>query len=243
MMSSQAWKDVAKAKHEADLDENHRLDEERAAAAKAHVVKQLNKLRAWIRRVGHGEPPATTFGQLFEAAQGDMPTLSGTLVTARRLGVVQWEGEHLLQGRDNAVSITLAKDDVPGDHTYDVAVHGPGKHGEHEERDPFVMDAQVRAVVPCARCGKTVLSKDRVCVVGLTMHHECFECAHCKQNLTQARYASIDVHGQTQFFCIPHYQQQFKTHADYEHFKPADASHPGGPPHTGAAHPDTAQSK
>ena len=52
-----------------------------------------------------------------------MQALSGTLKTARRLGVVGFEGEHLMQGRDNHVLITLLDD---SDKQYQIVVSDKG---------------------------------------------------------------------------------------------------------------------
>ena len=52
-----------------------------------------------------------------------MQALSGTLKTARRLGVVAFDGEHLMQGRDDHVVITLVDD---SDKKYQIVVSDKG---------------------------------------------------------------------------------------------------------------------
>lgn len=52
-----------------------------------------------------------------------MQALSGTLKTARRLGVVGFQGEHLMQGRDDHTVITLLDD---SDKKYDIVVSDKG---------------------------------------------------------------------------------------------------------------------
>ncbi len=37
------------------------------------------------------------------------------------------------------------------------------------------------------------------------------------QFFSQARYASIVVDGELRFYCVPHFKELFKRHADYTH--------------------------
>ncbi len=199
--------------HEAD--DRHQLEDERVHAALAAAVMQLNKLRRHLLKLGG----RTSFRALFDAVMGDMPTLSGTLKTARRLGVVKFEGEHLLQGRDDAVVIELldhrpAEDEVE----YETKVSQKGSQASHEITDPFAIDEKTHTTAPCARCKKDVLVQDRVGVAGLVLHKRCFECYldTCTLQLTPGRYASLEVDGELRFYCVAHFAQLFKRHGDYK---------------------------
>lgn len=84
------------------------------------------RTKGWIKKTGHQNEKGqytAEFGPLFTAVQGDMQALSGTLKTARRLGVVGFEGEHLMQGRDDKVLITLLDD---SDKKYNIVVSDKG---------------------------------------------------------------------------------------------------------------------
>jgi hypothetical protein len=213
--TSSTWADGMKDKYSAEVDERHRLEDVRVAAAQSSVSKQVNKLKRWILKIG-GPNARTTFGELFDAVQGDMAMLSGTLKSARRMGVVQYEGEHLLQGRDNAVVITLLDTD-PTEREYTVVVREKGSKGVQEVRDPFALDALQNTTTACYRCHQDVLPQERVGVAEKVLHRKCFECYldNCTMQLTPARYASLVVEGELRFYCIPHYKSLFKTYADY----------------------------
>lgn len=191
------------------------MDEARAQAARDAVSKQVNKLRRYLLRIG----PRASFKALFDAVQGDMPTLSGTLRSARRMGVVAYEGEHLLQGRDDACIITLLDVDTPAatEKAYAVVVQDKGSKGALEVKDPFVFDAATHGSATCFRCGKEVMVQERVGVSNCVLHRRCFECHldTCSVQLTAARYASITVEGQLRFYCVDHFKQLFKRNANY----------------------------
>ncbi len=162
-----AFAERMKAEYSSNVDDRHVLEEARVAAAQAAVLKQLLKLKGHLK--GKGKRAAADgkihmlFGELFEAVQGDMPTLSGTLITARRLGIVAFDGETLFQGASNKVDITLLDESDKSD--YVVAVRAKGKHGKDEERDPFAFDAKATKIENCARCSKPVLGQGNVLLV------------------------------------------------------------------------------
>lgn len=210
------------------VDARHALEDSRVEAARVAVSKQVNKLKSWIKKIGvrqsnnnNNNHLSCTYGALFDAVQGDMPTLSGTLKTARRLGVVQYEGETLFQGASNHVVIVLL--DESDDHPYDVVVSEKGSvkkkkdEDDVDEKDPFALDARVAQSAPCFRCHKVVSPTERVAVSGKVMHRSCFECflPACTIPLTAARYGSAEVDGEMRFYCIAHYKQLFNVHADY----------------------------
>jgi hypothetical protein len=170
------------------VDQRAAADEQRVVAAQQAVVKQLVNLKTHMKRAGHREDKDGKihifYGTLFEAVQGIMPTLSGTLKTARRLGIVAFEGETLFQGVSNGVDITLQDESDRSDYT--VVVREKGKHGKETERDPFALDNQAKTISACARCGKPVMPADRVGVSDRVLHQSCFECHldECNVHLT-----------------------------------------------------------
>jgi hypothetical protein len=201
-------------KYTHEIDERHKLEDERVHTAQAAANTQLNKLRGHLLRLGR----RATFRALFDAVTGDMPTLSGTLKTARRLGVVKFDGEHLLQGRDDGVAIELL-DLRPADEFvhYETKVSDKGHHASHEQTDPFAIDLATHTTAPCARCKQPVMLTERVGVQGLILHRRCFECYldRCTIQLIPARYACLEVEGEMRFYCVPHYNELFKIHGDY----------------------------
>lgn len=181
-------------------------------------------IKRWIKQIGQPAPSDSPhpgkytckFGPLFEAVKDDMQAVSSTLRTARRLGVVTYEGEHLLQGSGDDVSIYLLEEEET---QRDVVVSDRGSGQTDVERDPFAIDSKTSQIVPCWRCGKDVFPADRVGVDGgRVLHRACFECwlDTCTVQLTPSRYAGIVVDGQWRFYCIPHYKQLFTVGADYE---------------------------
>ncbi len=177
-----------KSEYSEGVDQRAAADEQRVVAAQQAVVKQLVNLKTHMKRAGHREERDgkihVSYGALFEAVQGIMPTLSGTLKTARRLGIVAFEGETLFQGVSNGVDITLLDESDKSD--YAVVVREKGKHGKETERDPFALDNQAKTITACARCGKPVMPADRVGVSDRVLHQSCFECHldECNVHLT-----------------------------------------------------------
>lgn len=87
--------------------------DQRVLDAVAWTNKEVRKLIAAIARLGSldgAARPHVKFGVLFEATANLFEALSGTCRTARRVGVVQYDVEHLWQGRDDDVVVTLLKD-------------------------------------------------------------------------------------------------------------------------------------
>jgi hypothetical protein len=152
-----AFADHMKNEYGQGVDERRAMEESRVAAAQGAVLKQLLKLKSYLTKRGKRGNDGKlhmTFGELFEAVQGDMPTISGTLITARRLGIVAFEGETLFQGTSNKVDIVLLDETEKSD--YVIAVRAKGKHGKEEERDPFAFDASSTKITDCARCNTPV---------------------------------------------------------------------------------------
>eukprot|EP01098_Paradermamoeba_levis_P006577 TRINITY_DN2735_c0_g1_i1.p2 TRINITY_DN2735_c0_g1~~TRINITY_DN2735_c0_g1_i1.p2 ORF type:complete len:224 (+),score=74.11 TRINITY_DN2735_c0_g1_i1:210-881(+) len=194
-----------------------KMVEGRVEGAQEFIKKQIEKLKVWIQKLGKPDAQGiycVEYGVLFRE-QNNIDALSGVLKTARKVGVVAYEAEHLLQGRDDHAVIRLVH---PDDKQYEIVVSEKGDKGQEPEKDPFAIDAKTHAIVPCYRCKVDVMPSDRVGVAGKVLHRKCFECwlPECTFQLTPSRYASIEVDGQLHFYCVPHYRQMFISHGDYE---------------------------
>lgn len=214
-----SFADKMRQEYGEEVDQRRALEEARVVAAQEAVRKQLGKLKVWLKKIGSRRESDgklhVSYGALFEAVQGDMSTLSGTLKTARRLGIVAFEGETLFQGASDKVDIALLDETDKAD--YVIAVREKGKHGKDEERDPFALDKGTNAVVNCFRCKEPVQKTERVGVADCVLHRKCFECHldTCTIQLTPARYASIVVDNELRFYCVAHFKELFKRNANY----------------------------
>jgi hypothetical protein len=123
--------------YQATVENFDQKEEERVKKFQDAVRRQLVKLVGYMNRLGSKRASdgflSLSYGELFEAArffclyfffpfsfvlqvQNDMATLSGTLKTAKRMGVVTWEGpETLFQTADDEVEIILLQSDEDAD--------------------------------------------------------------------------------------------------------------------------------
>ncbi|KAI9031102.1 costars-domain-containing protein [Hyaloraphidium curvatum] len=220
-----AWAEQMKSRYQTELDKQEEEVQGRVESGKQFIGNEVMKLKKWIRQLGAPAPAdskhpgklCVAFGALFDAVQDDMQAVSSTCRTARRQGIVDYEGAHLLQGSSDGVPVFLLDDSE--DTALDIVVSDRGNAAVEVEKDPFAIDSKTAAIVPCWRCGKDVFPADRVGVDGgRVLHKACFECwlPECTTALTPSRFASIVVEGQWRFYCIPHYRQMFKVGADYE---------------------------
>ncbi len=171
-----------KSRYSSELESQEARSQNRVEGAKGFVSNEVRKLQRWIKKIGMVTPAGEknegkyqcNFGDLFEAVKDDMQAVSSTLRTGRRLDVVAYEGEHLLQGSSDPVIIYLLLEDDSA--KLDVVVKDRGNLEADVETDPFAIDAE-RKIVPCWRCGKDVFPADRVGVDGgKVLHRGCFEC-------------------------------------------------------------------
>lgn len=89
-----------------------------AAEAEEGVEKDLKLLCAGITRLGAADADgtvATTFGKIVddEELEQQLESLVGTLKAGRRRGVLAWEGQLLLKGRDDNAPIKLVGSKPP----------------------------------------------------------------------------------------------------------------------------------
>ncbi|CAB3410564.1 unnamed protein product [Caenorhabditis bovis] len=87
------------------------LSDQRAKKAASHVAREMLQLCEIIedfgRRKNADEPIRIDFGSLFRIYTSISDKVVGTLLRARKHGMVTFEGEMLFQGRDDKVVISL----------------------------------------------------------------------------------------------------------------------------------------
>ncbi len=72
-----------------------------------YVDRQIRNLIEQVQKLGTKN--AVTFGKLYENTQNIFEALSGTLVAAKKRGVVNYEGQLLMKGMHDEVSIQLLR--------------------------------------------------------------------------------------------------------------------------------------
>jgi len=153
------------------------------------VDKEIRKLISEIKKIATppgADKPTVTYGVLFEATQDSMEALSGTLMTARKRGVVNYDGTLLMQRIHDDVVITLLKHEIPDsplpDHSKRAAPKAKGSG----------FQAISGAPEKCAICSKTVYASERVGAAGKTYHNTCFRCAHCNKILESTAFSNVN---------------------------------------------------
>jgi hypothetical protein len=140
-----------------------------------------------------GPERKVTFGKMFAATANIFEALSGTLVAAKKRGVVEYQGQLLMQGGHDNVVITLIKDTIEDSPL-------PKKEVAFKPKDFF--NANPTGPVKCAACTKTVYPLERLGAAGKVYHQACFVCAHCKNKLKSTDFCSVN--GQVFWYCM-HY--------------------------------------
>lgn len=167
---------------------------------------------------------AVKFGVLFEETANVIAGLSATLITARKRGSIDYEGELLMQGKDNNVLVYLQpeaeqnrashlateqlKTNVKKAETVDVSKSLKKHEDEVYMENPT---ASGSGKLVCSECGETVLMTEKVTINAKTFHKKCFVCEICKSPLTVTQFANLDGH----VYCVPHYKQRFNVHCNY----------------------------
>lgn len=183
-----------------------RLDQ-RARDAIAWTNKEVTKLIQEIvkhgRRNENGQVEIT-FGTLFDRTENVFEALSGTCKTAKKHGIVAYDGEHLWQGVHKHVSITLLKETHSGINALprrrstltSSSIRGSG----------FAQQSLSYTAAKCHKCEKTVYQMEYVGASGYAFHKACFRCVDCTCKLKMSDYC---VSGDGDFRCTNH-------HRDYE---------------------------
>jgi hypothetical protein len=184
-----------------DLEE---LDERAVAAAK-WVDKEIRKLIAQIQRLGAVGPDGKLqikYGPLFDETTNIFEALSGTLKTAKKYKVVDYEGELLYQGASDNVVITLLKETHDGvvikrRRKSELITGGTGSKGKAFETSSLQNQQQ-----KCHICEKTVYPMEFVGAAGKAFHKNCFRCTVCQTILKATNYCCTD---DSKFYCKTHY--------------------------------------
>eukprot|EP00042_Codosiga_hollandica_P055737 m.786894 g.786894 ORF g.786894 m.786894 type:complete len:180 (+) comp59184_c0_seq8:1671-2210(+) len=148
------------------------------------------------------------FRPLFEATANAMEALSGTLFTAKKHGIITYEGQLLLQGINDAVVITLLQETID-DATMEkyMRVHTPSaKLTDGANKGGFTGESLREANLPCVVCTKKVYAMEFVGVSGKALHKTCFRCTVCNSVLNTSSYATMN----DLFYCLAHYDQVTK---------------------------------
>jgi hypothetical protein len=150
-------------KTQAEIDEERAL--QRQLEAVAWTDKELRKLIAQIKELGTCENGQCTvaYGHLFVKTGNIFEALSGTLLTAKKQGVVTYEGQLLLQGAHDRVVVTLLKEEI-ADSTLETymrkrpsgqAAAAAASAASHKG-SAFGAESMKNAMLPCYICSKTV---------------------------------------------------------------------------------------
>jgi len=190
------WSDKIAEKKQTEHNQERAKVEERHEGGLQFVDKQIRLLISELKKQGS----QMNFGALFDRTQDSMPALAATLNVAKKRGVVQYEGDMLMQGSSDDVIIYLLKDKIEDTkatkrrHSAH-AVTAPAESGTSLDDGPS----------PCYICSKTVYPVERVVANQKVMHKACFRCCQCNGILKLAKYAF----GNGKFFCETHFQQNF----------------------------------
>eukprot|EP01147_Barroeca_monosierra_P003984 gene3984-6439_t len=213
--------------HDADEDEYEELDP-RAIEAARWVDKEIRKLIGEIQsilkfksaipaRLGNSAASgiaSISFGTLFVETANIFEALTGTLKTAKKYKVVDYEGEVLYQGSSDNVVITLLKDTHDGVEIKRRKKRQLRNPGQNAKSKGFSTSSLQNAQQKCHICTKTVYPMEFVGAADKAFHKNCFRCRECKTILKPTNYCTVD----DQFFCQTHYTQLFMsggyTHAD-----------------------------
>eukprot|EP00037_Helgoeca_nana_P030602 m.379770 g.379770 ORF g.379770 m.379770 type:complete len:1270 (+) comp28230_c0_seq24:374-4183(+) len=148
----------------------------------SRVIDQV-KLLGTLGRDGKYE---VSFGRMFVETSQIFDALSGILKTAKKYGVVEFEGEQLWQGQNDDTVIRLVKQ-----------VHSGIKIKRRQKKDlkSAPKDAKTSGFghgfeqgAKCTVCTKTIYQAEWVGAGGKSFHKSCFRCAGCNKMLQQADY-------------------------------------------------------
>ncbi|KAL6080384.1 LIM zinc-binding domain-containing protein [Balamuthia mandrillaris] len=145
-----------------------------------------------------------SFKLLFDKTVGSMPALSATLSMAKKYGVVDYEGDLLMQGASDHVIISLLKENFEAS----VLTNGEPPSPRRKYAQPlkqFSMTTELaHAPQKCDGCQKTVYPLERVVANAKVFHRGCFRCCVCNTVMkANSDYCFLN----DRFYCVPHYQR------------------------------------
>mmetsp|Transcript_14433 Transcript_14433/g.43743 ORF Transcript_14433/g.43743 Transcript_14433/m.43743 type:complete len:229 (+) Transcript_14433:42-728(+) len=177
----------------------------------AGLERDVSATRHALRRVTQSTN-RTTFAALFREVDGAIANLTRALQNLRREGEIQFEGDMLLQGRDDDAVIELRES------FYREAYHVDQENcfrsvtscfeGERRGRSYEAENEQTRAQsLRCAVCGEFAALGDRLAVRGRVYHFRCLRCAVCHAGLraNTQEYLSFDARPCCSSACLQRY--------------------------------------
>eukprot|EP00050_Salpingoeca_kvevrii_P022717 m.131067 g.131067 ORF g.131067 m.131067 type:complete len:647 (+) comp9803_c0_seq1:592-2532(+) len=174
--------------------------------------KEIRKLIREIQRLSPDgvEPAQVKFGPLFEETANIFEALAGTLLTAKKKKVVDYDGQLLLQRAHDDVVITLLKTSIE-DSTPEMYMRqympSAAVAASAAKHKGFGDHSLMNDMLPCAICSKTVYPAEFVGAADKAFHQSCFRCETCKKPLQSNNYSQLD----DRYYCPPHYEQMYKS--------------------------------
>ena len=207
--------------------------QDRVQLAVDWVGGELQKLVQEILRLGHIVPGGQTqveFGCLFAETANMFDALTGILKTAKKLGILWYEGEVLFQGVNDRSLITLLKEDIgeikketfirtPPASPRMSRAEGSSPPGKHRK---FGSGTQQYGHNLCAVCGKQVYQVEFVGATDKAFHRWCFKCCVCQSTLSPTNFATIA----DKYYCTVHYERGYLSSGGYRELEGGDTSLP-----------------
>ena len=195
--------------------------QDRVQKAVDWVGGEVQKLIGEIKRLGATAPGGrckVEFGLLFSETADQFDALTGILKTAKKLGVLSYEGEVLFQGVDDRKLITLLRQDL-GEVSKDMLIRTPpvsprsqrvggSPPGKHRK---FGAGTQQYGQNSCAVCGKPVYQMEFVGATDKAFHRWCFRCCVCRITLSPTNFATIA----DKYYCTVHYERAYLSAGGY----------------------------
>ena len=184
-------------------DEYETLDPRAVEAARwtDRVVRQLiDEIRARGGRGADGRW-TITFGKLFDETANVFDALAGICKTAKKYGVLGYDRDQLWQGQDDAVVITLLKEEHGGIVINRRKKNMLGRGAAPKTRGFGAVD--LGANPKCFVCAKTVYAQEKVVAGGRAFHKACFRCADCNRVLKPSDFCNVN----DKFYCEPCYKK------------------------------------
>ncbi len=178
--------DLFAAKNQANEDALAEANYQRRVKAVMWVDKEIRKLISTISEMAPSDKKIS-FGKMFAATANIFEALSGTLVAAKKRGVVSYDGQLLMQGTHDSVLITLVKESIE-----DSPLPPRETPGANKFKPKDFFNADQTGPQKCAVCTKTVYPLERLGAAGKVFHQNCFVCAHCKGKLKSTDFCSVN---------------------------------------------------
>ena len=207
--------------------------QDRVQSAVDWVGGEVRKLVEEILRLGHVVPGGQTqveFGYLFAETPNKFDALTGILKTAKKLGILWYDGEVLFQGVNDRTLITLLKEDI-GEISKETFLRTPpvsprvprtggsSPPGKHRK---FGSGTQQYGQNQCAVCGKQVYQVEFVGATDKAFHRWCFRCCVCQATLSPTNFATIA----DRYYCTVHYERSYLSSGGYRELEGGDPSLP-----------------